>query len=521
MIESDLRKLWGNLQAKKLHLPHFLQSVHLHGLRGIKDLSVSFDYPVTVIAGGNATCKSTVLFAAACAYKVPGAGNRAFVPSTLFPDYRPRFASEHKDSRRSVDLDFHYSTPQGQQSMRWRRSKGWNRSYFRQKKGKQPERPVYLRTLSHLRNPAEVRGVLSMSRHETPPAVKGLTSQEIDFAQSLLPFEYSEVVDLTSDAKKSLLFAKRKQGEHGYSELHMSSGERALLRLAKELVHLNGALVLIDEVEAGLHPFAQESLMVALQRLALRRELQIIVTTHSSIVIKSVPENARIFLERDEHGAVELRPPYRDVVQDALYGRSREQLNVLCEDEVAEGILDGILNLLLPRLGMRRESVHIGRDTGASEFPTHAKAFRTFGMIDNVIFVLDGDARKTGTQQKIKDAAGRQSIPVVYLPGDDAPECWVWGQLEAEAESMAEALSVKYKELADRLKQINGLYSAASDKPADIAKSKLETLARKLRKDVPSICSSVARVECGLDHSAIRPVVNRIEDALRSWRGGT
>ena len=88
MIEKRFKKLWEQLQGKKIHMPHFLAQICIDGMRGINDLRVQFDYPVSVIAGGNASGKSTVLFAAACAYKVPGAGVKDYVPSTLFPDYR-------------------------------------------------------------------------------------------------------------------------------------------------------------------------------------------------------------------------------------------------------------------------------------------------------------------------------------------------------------------------------------------------------------------------------------------------
>ena len=90
MIADRLKKLWPQFQGKKQHLPHHLDELRLWGIRGIHDLKVTFDYPVSVIAGGNPSGKSTVLFAAACAYKVPGAGVKDFVPSTLFPDYRPK-----------------------------------------------------------------------------------------------------------------------------------------------------------------------------------------------------------------------------------------------------------------------------------------------------------------------------------------------------------------------------------------------------------------------------------------------
>ena len=63
MIENRLRELWDNLQGKKPHLPHFLSEIRLDGIRGLDNLRVLIDYPVSVIAGGNATGKSTVLFA--------------------------------------------------------------------------------------------------------------------------------------------------------------------------------------------------------------------------------------------------------------------------------------------------------------------------------------------------------------------------------------------------------------------------------------------------------------------------
>ena len=90
MLDRRFNDIWQQLQGKKPHFPHFLAGVSLKGIRGIDDLRVLFDYPVSVIAGGNASGKSTVLFAAACAYKVPDAGVKDFVPSTLFPYYRPK-----------------------------------------------------------------------------------------------------------------------------------------------------------------------------------------------------------------------------------------------------------------------------------------------------------------------------------------------------------------------------------------------------------------------------------------------
>ena len=515
MIEKRFRDLWEQLQGKKPHLPHFLAEIHLEGIRGIDDIRVVFDYPVSVIAGGNASGKSTVLFAAACAYKVPGAGVKDFVPSTLFPDYRPKLGGREDDKGKIV-IEFDYSTPDGRRSMRWRRSKGWNRSFLGRKNASQPERPIYLRTLSNLSNPSEVRGVLSMSRLSSEPLESPLTASQIEFAQRMLPFRYSEVVHLSSGSK-NLLFAAQ-EGGASYSELHMAAGERAILRLSQEIAQLEGALVLIDEVEAGLHPWVQQLLMLQLQQLALRNDLQIIVTSHSPVVLDAVPAHGRIFLERDEMGRVAVRPAYRDVVQDALYGRSGDALNLLCEDDAAEGVLHGIFDVLLPRQRIRRESVRIGRDTGASEFPAHATAFRKFGQIQSFVFILDGDKQGCDVERKIQEGAGRE-VPVLFLPGRAAPEVWVWDRLRQTSEGARE-LNIDPTELFERMNRLGSVYDSASDHPSQIAKTKLRGLSEPLGWDAPDICRLVARLEAGRRESDIQPLVEGLTNALLQWRAG-
>lgn len=515
MLEGRFPKLWWNLQGKKPHFPHFLNDVQLNGIRGINGLRVVFDYPVSVIAGGNASGKSTVLFAAACAYRVPGAGVKDFVPSTLFPYYYPKSGMRH-DDRQEINIEFNYSTPDGQISMRWRRGKGWGRSYLGRQGAKQPERQVYLRTLSNLSNPSEVRGVLSMSRSNSAPEETPLNAAQIDFAQQMLPFKYKEVVKLSDDGK-NMMFAAQDQGV-AYSELHMAAGERAILRLSQEIAQLNGALVLIDEVEAGLHPWVQQLLMLQLQQLALLNNLQVIVTSHSPVVLNSVPDTGRIFLDRDETGKVTVLPAYRDVVQDALYGRSNESLNILCEDDTAESILQGVFDVLYPRQGIKSDSVRIGKDTGANEFPAHAKAFRKFGQMHNFVFVLDGDKRDSGIADQIRESS-RTDVPVLFIPGCHAPELWVWETLARHTPEGASTLGVAHSELLALMERANAVYDSASDGPSVIAKYKLRTLADAIRRDTPDICRMVARLQAGNRDSDIQPLVSGLESALLDWRG--
>ena len=515
MLEKRLEKLWDQLRGKKPRVPHFLSEITLSGIRGIDGLRVVFDYPVSVIAGGNASGKSTVLFAAACAYRVPGAGPKAYVPSTLFPDYRPKQGGR-LDERPEVNIEYEYATPDGRRSMRWRRRKGWNRSFFGRKGGKQPERVIYLRTLSNLSNPSEVRSVLRMSHLPTIPEERPLTAAQIDFARQMLPFDYREVIELRS-GDKNLLFAAHKDGA-AYSELQMAAGERAILRLAQEIAQLNDALILIDEIEAGLHPWVQQLLMMQLQQLALRNDLQIIVTSHSPVVLDSVPNSGRIFLERGEDNNVKVRPPYQDVIQNALYGRSSKVINLLCEDETAEGILHGILDYLSPKLEIRREAVRIGCDTGAEEFPAHAAAFKKFGLTENFVFILDGDQQEGDIKEKIKEKAGSDAIWVLFLPGKEAPEAWIWNLLKQDPSAWARRLSTDPGNLTTIIRQLSEIYDSASDAPSQVAKTKMNNLAEALHTHTPDLCRTVARVESAKEDSEIIPLVNSLQDVLEQWR---
>ena len=514
MLERRLKDLWVRLQGKKAHFPHFLSDVRLQGIRGIEDLRVAFDYPVSVIAGGNASGKTTVLFAAACAYKVPGAGVKDFVPSTLFPYYRPKLGNR-VDHMGEVVIEFDYRTPEGRRYMRWRRLKSWNKSYGGRKGAYQPVRGVYLRTLSNLSNPSEVRSVLNMSRLNTEPESMPLNASQIQLAQRILPFIYEEVVELSSGNKK-LLFASQQRGA-SYSELHMAAGERSILRMAQEIAQRKGDLVLIDEVEAGLHPWVQQLLMLHLQQLALRNDLQIIVTSHSPVVLESVPPNGRVFLQRDESGRVTVQPPYRDLVQDALYGRLTNSLNLLCEDDTAEAILHGILDEIRPRQNLRGEAVRIGRNTGAGEFPSHAAAFKKFGQIDNFIFVLDGDKQDGNSVASINKAAGTD-VPVFFLPGRHAPEVWIWEQLRHNIDDASNALGVDPSALTEQMNRQDSVYGFASDSPSKIAKSKLQALSEELNRTTPDICRVVARLEVNRQESDLQALYESIEAEILKWR---
>ena len=515
MDKRRFERVWNQLRGKKPHMEQFLDEVRLTGIRGFDGVRIPFNYPVTVLAGGNATGKTTVLFAAACAYKVPGAGYWDFRPATLFPNYLPK-KGERRDDLHPVNIDYEFTAQSGRLSMRWRRGKKWNQSFFGRKGAEQPRRPVYLRTLSNLTNPTEVRSVLQMQRSSAVPEEKPLTPAQITFAQNLLPFDYSEVTDLTS-SNKNLLFATQKSGT-AYSEFHMAAGERTLFRISKDIVQLRDALVLVDEIEAGLHPWVQRTLMLHLQQLALRNDLQIIVTSHSPIILDSVPPEGRIFLDRDRDGNVVLNPPYRDIIQNAFYGRQQDRINVLCEDHAAEAILRGVIDDLAAEGNFMHESVQIGRDTGANEFPTHTAAIRKFNSLENFIFILDGDQRNTDVASRMRRNAPDNDLSIFYLPSDFAPEVWIWERLKQSGSAFADPLGFNPQQLASEIQKFDSTYDHADGSVAEVAKEKLDQLGEMQNRTASEICRIVARVEAADPKSPLQSLINDLKDVVIRWR---
>ena len=514
-IDRELNEVWDALRASMGQRDEALEEVRITNLRGIEDLRVPFDYPVTVLAGPNGSGKSTVLFACACAYRVPGRRSGEFAPSRLFPNFISRQEAVRSDPAPETQLEFHYLYQGNRHSMFWKRGKSWSRSgSFPERQI--PERQVYLRTLANLTSPSEVRSILQLGSKEVRTEVVG--PELLIFAHRILPWRYSNLDLIRGQSSRDLLFAEIDgDGETRYSEFHMSSGERTIVRISKDISRLENALVLIDEVDTGLHPYTQQQTMLELQRSALRQKLQVIVASHSPVVLDSVPPEGRIFLDRDrDTGHVRREPLYRDIFQKALYGQSQDRLSILCEDEVAEGVIRGVLDVLNVKLGLRHEDVAVGRNTGRDEFRSHVRMLGKFGKLSEFVLVLDGDSRPE--ENRLKTAAGEfgHALQPLFLPGDASPEQWLWDILRTRPDDYADMFGLAIADMRAMTDRVAYLGEGAVQQ-RDAAKAAVGVFADDVRRTVPEIARSVARREA--ENNAIPEFLRALEEQISSWRG--
>lgn len=510
MFQRNLSQIWEQLRGKSPQFKHFLQSVRIENLRGIRELNVPFKYPVTVIAGPNGCGKSTVLYACACAYRVTGAGLRDFFPSVIFPNLST--GAGIQDDIPETNIDYAYMHDGHMISMRWGRKKSWDRSFFGRKHAAQPERALYMRTLSNLTSPGEVRSVLNIAKKDF--TTEDITVDQIAFAQRILGYDYSAMQSIKAGFK-DLLFASRDNNKTHYSEFHMSSGERALLRLSREISRMQDALILIDEIEAGLHPFTQQQIMLELQRISLRNNLQIIITTHSPVILDCVPIEGKVFLERNEESVV-LKPAYRPIVQKAYYGQTLDRLSILCEDDVGEAFVRGVLDYLNPKLELMQEDIEVGRDTGKTEFANHIKALGKFYRLPDFLFVLDGDARTMVDEIKRAAPADQPVLPL-FLPGSSIPESWCWQVLQSQCKEYANLWGLSEADLRQRMTRLANLYQNAADKQTAKDKQQFYDLANSLSRQPPELVRVISRTETERASGDIMLFVQELENQIRTW----
>ena len=82
-------------------------------------------------------------------------------------------------------------------------------------------------------------------------------------------------------------------GGVGYSEFHFGAGESSIIRMVADIESATDhSLVLIEEIENGLHPVATIRLVEYLISAAQRKNIQVIFTTHSNEALKPLPDKA-------------------------------------------------------------------------------------------------------------------------------------------------------------------------------------------------------------------------------------
>src|SRR5690606_10376122 len=121
---------------------------------------------------------------------------------------------------------------------------------------------------------------------------------------------------------------------------HFGAGESSIIRMVVSLETTpENSLVLIEEIENGLHPVATIRLVEYLIELAERRKIQVIFTTHSNDALSPLPDKA---IWAAVNGNV-YQGKLDIASLRAISGQVESQAVIFCEDHFAEKWIHEIL----------------------------------------------------------------------------------------------------------------------------------------------------------------------------------
>lgn len=407
--------------------PRFLEAVSLDGIRGWSGQWIEFRFPVVAIAGENGSGKSTVLKAAAAAYREDGA-NAVVAPSTYSPD--DFFPTTPWETVEGVILQ--YRVRQGDQSRSYavrKRTSRWRGMPER------PHRSTYFLDISRTTPIDTLIGYGRLARADLAKSAQELTID--DSYRAML----SRVLGRTYDSGSLVRDHRGKQvgivASSGtiYSNFHQGAGEDATTDLVALLQEApRHSLVIIDEVEASLHPRAQRRLMTELIEVATGRRLQMIVSTHSPYVLEQLPAEARIYLQSSRGGRKEVvygvTPEYAlSLMDDELH----PELTIYCEDAESQYVIEAIVTHIDASILRRVRIVQVGP----------AGTVRTLGQ-------LTAEGRLPTQGIGVLDADQSPAPGCFVMPGSGSPERSAFtGLTDDQWGSVAERLGVRHGDLLD------------------------------------------------------------------------
>ncbi|WP_316575620.1 ATP-binding protein [Nocardia canadensis] len=188
-------------------------------------------------------------------------------------------------------------------------------------------------------------------------------------------------------------------GRSVYSEAHAGSGEYAVVRLVDAIKRApEGSLILLDEPEVSLHPGAQAALMEFIKSETLAKGHQVVIATHSPILVADLPPAAIKVLAFDSKSnrVVKIADACSPTEAFAHLGQTvfNSRRKILVEDDLAAELVRAALRVHAPT---KLDTLEIVPFPGGSGGIVKT-ALASFAMSDmsEIGILLDGDQRVPG-----------------------------------------------------------------------------------------------------------------------------
>lgn len=262
-----------------------------------------------------------------------------------------------------------------------------------------------------------------------------------NFFNNVIPYQQTEDPNLYSHTfmksnKQSLV------PEFAHSSLAISLGQDSLSSIATAFASFKslkdqigdeyrGGILVIDEIEAGLHPKAQLKLMNVIKGEARSLDLQIVVTSHSLTILKFIfdslseknpnPQDSIIYLMDTLIPRTMNDPTYSKIKNDMLLEKDSTsegdvipKIKIYFEDDEAKYFFDKILEAL----GITNSDTAFGREFEPISLKIGCeiltKLVKTDGYFQSAVLIADNDVASKESNRNTID----QYDNFCVLPGN-------------------------------------------------------------------------------------------------------
>ena len=458
-IDKDLRAWFGNDYTRAL-----LRGVCLTegAFRGLNSLDISFDYPITAIAGKNGAGKSTILALSACAFHNHSKGYKPLKrqkPYYTFSD----FFVQHSDEIPPEGISIQYSIAHnnwtknstmptgegiGNQIRKKVKSGKWNEYNSRIKRT-----TVFVgieRIVPHSER-SQSRSYSKIFKAKPPTGWEANVMEDVGYVLNKKYENYSSL-----HHSKYNLPVVQCNGVI-YSGFNMGAGENALFEIFSTIYAAGpGALIVVDEIELGLHAEAQRRFMDKLKKTCLEQKAQVVCTTHSTEIFDRLPNDARFYVEIVSGKTRVIPGISSEYAFTKMSAKKGLELDIFVEDDIAKALILAAL----PSAVRARVSVHV--IGSASVLSRQLAACYLRDEKKPILAIFDGDQRakqkdnykhaKKMAENPKDDFEDWFNARVAYLPGDMWPEAWLLQKGAEILGLLSEIINVDAEELDDYIK---------------------------------------------------------------------